>query len=393
MDLVDVVIVALLVFALVAGWNSGLFPQVLGLAGAVLGGGAFVAALSLLQDPLSSIDPTIRAVAVLIGLLVAVGLGEAVGSGVGTVIRHRLGSGVLGDLDRVTGSLIGLAQGILVVWLVGGALAAGPVPNVAAQAQRSAIVRSISAILPPPTAFVGQLGRWLDASGLPDLFVGLEPFPALPVDRPTDAQSARIARLATASTVAVHAAACQRISTGTGFVVGRPGYVVTNAHVVAGSASVAVAFDSSSSLDATVVLFDPRLDVALLRVPALKAPPLLFATAEPARGTPGAALGHPGGSALRVIPAAVTASYLADGRDIYGTGLVTRRILELRAAIDRGDSGGPLVLADGSVGGVVYAEALSDPTVGYALSPIEVATRIQPALGRTAIVGTGACIR
>ena len=46
---------------------------------------------------------------------------------------------------------------------------------------------------------------------------------------------------------------------------------------------------------------------------------------------------------------------------------MTRPILELRAEIDQGDSGGPLVLADGTVGGVVFAEARTDEEVGYAL--------------------------
>ena len=72
---------------------------------------------------------------------------------------------------------------------------------------------------------------------------------------------------------------------------------------------------------------------------------------------------------------------------------MTRRIVELRADIERGDSGGPLVLPDGTVGGVVYAEALSDPTVGYALAPVAVATRIRPALDSTASTSTGACTR
>ena len=51
---------------------------------------------------------------------------------------------------------------------------------------------------------------------------------------------------------------------------------------------------------------------------------------------------------------------MAQGRDIYGEQRVSRMILELRAAIDQGDSGGPLILADGTVGGVVFAEARTD---------------------------------
>ena len=86
-------------------------------------------------------------------------------------------------------------------------------------------------------------------------------------------------------------------------------------------------------------------------------------------------------------------AYPAVGRDIYGEGRVKRDILELQAAIDRGDSGGPFVLTDGTVGGVVFAEARTDDDVGYALSPTAVATRIAPAIGRSDAVDTGTCTR
>jgi S1-C subfamily serine protease len=68
-------------------------------------------------------------------------------------------------------------------------------------------------------------------------------------------------------------------------------------------------------------------------------------------------------------------------------------ILELSARIDRGDSGGPFILTDGTVGGVIFAEAKSDEEVGYALTPVEVFKRVQPALGRTKAVATGECAR
>lgn len=393
MNLVDLGILALFAFALVAGWNTGFFPQLLGLAGAALGGLAIALALPYARDLLDPIDPAVRAVGVLTLLLVAIGVGEGIGSGLGSVVKQRISGGVLGGLDKLSGALIGIAQGILVIWLVGGALAAGPIPRLAAQAQHSWFIRSIDGVLPPPTSFVDELGRWLDATGLPDVFIGLEPFPAAPVDTPTNPEADRIARVAEASTVRVQAAACDRISTGTGFVIGRGGYLITNAHVVAGSTAVVVGFDGSSPVDATVVLFDSQLDVALLHAPDLRAAPLIFAASNPARGTKGAALGHPGGAPLRVIPAAVSNTYQAEGRDIYGSGRVTREIVELRAAINRGDSGGPLMLPDGTVGGVVYAEALSDPSVGYALSPVDVASRVVPAIGRTVTVSTGSCIR
>jgi hypothetical protein len=93
------------------------------------------------------------------------------------------------------------------------------------------------------------------------------------------------------------------------------------------------------------------------------------------------------------VPAAVTGAYRATGRDIYDEARVDRDILELRARIDRGDSGGPFVLRDGTIGGLVFAEARSDPEVGYALTPTSVAIRIAPAIGRQDVVPTGTCLR
>ena len=128
----------------------------------------------------------------------------------------------------------------------------------------------------------------------------------------------------------------------------------------------------------TPCLFDPELDVAFLHVPGSGLPALRFASGDPTRGAIGATLGYPGGGRLEVLPAAVAARTRRPGATSTARRRVRRQILELRAAIDRGDSGGPLILQDGTVGGVVFAEARTDPDVGYALSPTEVATRVAP---------------
>ncbi len=121
--------------------------------------------------------------------------------------------------------------------------------------------------------------------------------------------------------------------------------------------------------------------------------PLQWARKDPDRGALGATLGYPGGRGLTVVPAAVTSRYPATGRNIYATEQVRRQILELRAEIEPGDSGGPLVLADGTVGGVVFAEAKSDPSVGYALAASDVTEALRPAIGRTRATDTGDCVR
>jgi S1-C subfamily serine protease len=388
----DVVAIVLVVLAVLLGFRSGALPQIGGLLGAVGGGALAVLSLPLLLEPLNNVPAGIRPYVVLTGLLLAVGIGESIGSSIGRMVARALGNGVLGAADRIAGGFTGAAQALLIVWLAGGLLAIGPVPRLTEAAQTSTAIRTLNDALPPPIEIAAELGTLLDASGLPEVFVGLEPLPLAPVDPPSDATARAIAALAQASTVRVSAATCGFESSGSGVVYFQR-YVVTNAHVVAGSREHGVRItDAAGQVDANVVLFDPALDVAVLYAPDLRAVALRFAASDPARGTVGAAIGYPGGGSLTIVPAAVTGSYAATGRDIYDKATVRRQILELRAQIERGDSGGPFVLKDGTIGGLVFAEAKTDPDVGYALSPSAVATRVGPAVGRTAGVATGECV-
>ena len=391
MNVFDLAVVVLVVIAVIIGYRSGALPQLIGLAGAILGGGLALVLLPHLEAPLASIDsPQLRAFVVLAAILFSVGIGEAIGSAIGRTAASMLGEGLFGALDRVMGGVVGAAQALLVVWLTGGLLAAGPSASLASQARTSLFVQTLDGYLPAPTEMAAELSQMLDGTGLPDLFVGLEPIPAPPVTLPDDPLVKGLAAAAIPSTVKVTAGTCLSISSGTGFVVKR-GYVVTNAHVVAGAGTVRVS-QGSSVHDAAPVFFDPELDIALLYAPSLNAPPLELASTDPDRGAVGATFGFPGGLGLDPQPAAVTGSYPAQGRDIYGTNRVTRRILELRAQIEQGDSGGPLMLSDGTVGGVVFAEARTDPDVGYALTPTSVREAIAPALQRTGLVPVGTCI-
>src|SRR5664280_1039097 len=392
-NLVDLAVIAIAVVAAILGWRSGAIPQVLGLAGAAVGIAAVVLLVPSAAGALDRFDAPIRAFLAFGGAFLVVAVAEAIGSTLGAGLRDRLGRGVANRLDALLGAAFGIAQALVLAWLIGGLLVTGPFPTLARESQRSVAVRALLGVLPPPSEVAGELGSLIDASGLPQVFTGLEPVPAPPVPMPGLATAEQIAAPARESVVRVDAQACGQILTGTGFAVA-PNFVVTNAHVVAGASSVAVTSDVTGHRHAgIVVLFDPELDLALVRTPDLVFRPLQLAGAAPARGTVGAALGHPNGGALTVVPAAVSAEIRARGRDLYATHIVIRDILELRAPVEPGDSGGPLVLADGTVGGVVFAESRTDASVGYALDPLAVADRVNPLLGRTAAVDTGACIR
>ena len=390
MNAFDVIALLLVVVAIIFGARSGALPQVAGLIGAAIGAAAGFTLLPLASPVLEGLEPTLRAILTLILLLGLVGLGEGLGAALGRAGSKALGQGFLGALDQVGGAIVGAAQAVLIVWLTGGVLASGPFPNLSQLAQTSRALRAIDTILPPPTEIVLELGSLLDDTGLPDLFIGLEPLPAAPIDLPSDAQARAIGERAAASVLRVVADGCQLESRGTSFIVS-PGYLVTNAHVVAGARTIAVQ-SPSQSYTATPVLVDLELDIAVLRVKGLDAPALTLAGTDPKRGTIAATFGYPGGQGAVVEPAVVAAVYEATGLDVTGDARVTRRLVELRSRIEPGDSGGPLLLADGTVGGVVFAESRADPSVGYALSPVAVADRIGPALDRTQEVDTGPCI-
>jgi S1-C subfamily serine protease len=390
---IDIVAVLLVIVALLLGFRSGALPQLGGLFGAIAGGAVVVLALPAVADPLAELEPEIRPLIVLVGLLLAVGLGESIGSSIGSAVARRLGGGVLGAADRVGGGFVGIGQALLIVWLAGGLLAIGPLPRLTEAAQTSTAVRTLNSVLPPPETFAEELGALLDASGLPDVFIGLEPLPRASVERPTDAVTRAIGALAEESTYRIITVSCGQQVSGSGVVVAL-GYIVTNAHVVAGASDrgVRVADASGDQSDATVVRFDPDLDIAVLYAPDVRARSLDFAVVDPERGAIGAALGYPGGGPLTILPAAVTGAYPGTGRDIYDVGVVRRDLLELQSTIDQGDSGGPFVLGDGTIGGIVFAEARSNPDIGYALAARDVDLAVAPAIGRTSPVDTGPCL-
>ncbi len=392
LNVVDLAVLGLAFCLAFVGWRSGAIPQVLGLVGAAAGVVAVIFLAPTAVAMLGDLDPPARAFVAFAGAFILVAVSEAIGSSVGSAIRDRLRPGVLGRLDQALGAVFGVMQALVLTWLIGGLLAVAPVPTLAREAQRSLAVRALLEALPPPGEVAADIAGLIDASGLPAVFSGLEPFPSTPVETPSQKQAEQIASAARASVARVDAEACQRGFTGTAFSV-EPGYFVTNAHVVAGAKIVAVTQGARAPADATVVLFDPKLDVALLRAPGLRLPALELAGRAPVRGTEGATLGFPGGGKLTVEPAAVSAVITATGRDLYGRTNVDRSVVELRAPVQPGDSGGPFVLTNGQVGAIVFAESRTDDTVGYALDPAVVGASIASALGKTAAVSTGACLR
>jgi S1-C subfamily serine protease len=391
-NLIDVGAVVLIAVAVYFGWRSGFVIQAFALAGFV-GGLALVILLAPhLAGVFADMDALVRT-GLVIGAVAGIVLAaQFVASSIGTAVRRRIGAGILSGIDAGAGAGFGFVRGLFLIWLLGGLAGVLPLGSLAVEARQSLILRAMDTRVPSPVVLAAQLGQIIEAAGLPDIFVGAPPPADTPTDAPSAAEAERLAGAARQSTVRVEGIACGNFVTGTGFAVAET-HIVTNAHVVAGADRVWISFDGQLDRHrAEVVSFDPELDAALLYVPDVRLVPLTLSEAIPERGESAAALGFTGGGRQRVIPAVVSRSLDAIGRDIYGEQVVAREVIELSADVAPGDSGGPLLVAGGEVGGVTFSESQSDTLIGYALSPAAVADSIAPALGSTDGVATGRCL-
>jgi len=391
-DLLDVLLLILLLAALLNGYRQGGLALAAGVIGAIVGAVLAVFVLPQLAGYLPPFDRDVRSVVMLGIVLTALLLGQAVGSGLVGGISRRIEAGPFRLIDKLLGMVIGAAEVILVVWFLAPVLAVGPFPRVAEQIQASRIVAVIHRDLPPPGPVIGRLRALVDPLGFPQVFQLFEAPPAEPVPSPRSTTVAALGKRVAGATVEVLGEACGMELTGTGFAVA-PDYVITNAHVVAGErGTTRVVTTAGKSLKATVVRFEPNLDVALLHVTGAALPVLSLSSEDPTRGATGIAVGHPRGGGLALIPAAVRDVFDATGYDIYGSAPTTRTVVELAANVESGDSGGPFVGTDGRVLGVVFARSRTDPGIGYALLASEVRRVIDAAMGRIKAVGTGACV-
>src|SRR5262249_21710876 len=116
-------------------------------------------------------------------------------------------------------------------------------------------------------------------------------------------------------------------------------------------------------LRAEVVDFDPRDDIALLRVPGLREPPLRIASDAPA-GRSVAILGYPEDGPFDAEPGRLGPTQTVRTENAYGNGPVARSVTSLRGLVRPGNSGGPLVDSSGHVLATVFAAITSGPQQG-----------------------------
>jgi serine protease Do len=166
-------------------------------------------------------------------------------------------------------------------------------------------------------------------------------------------------------------------SAGSGFIISADGYILTNAHVVAGTDAVRVKLTSKREYDATVVGADPYTDVALLKIAASGLPPVV--PGDPALMEPGdwvAAIGSPFGFENSVTVGVVSAK----GRLLPNGSYVP--FIQTDVAVNPGNSGGPLFDTAGHVVGInsqIYSQTGGFMGISFAI-PIDEASRVSEQL-------------
>ena len=391
---VDIVLLGLVALSGIHGLRLGAAMQVLSFGGFWLG--LFLGALIApsLAGLSSGTGRTVIALVVVFGMAAIFGgIGRIAGAHSSRFL-HRLR---LGSIDSAFGVAVAVVATLLAAWLVSSFLVSSRYTSFDSALQKSRIVRALDNLLPPVPTVFSSVERFLAQNGFPIVFAGLPPQTATPVPPPPNSAVRAAVLAAEGSTVQIEGSGCGVIQEGSGFVASQ-GLVVTNAHVVAGISNPVV-IDASGRHLATVVLFDPRLDIAVMRVPGLGDKPLPLDDAVVDRGASGVVLGFPGGGPFAYAGAGVAAAFPAVGLDIYGKTETTREVYELDAVVEPGNSGGPLVasgdgpgIPDGTVIGVVFARSTTDQNVGYALALPAVIRDVTTAQSSTAAVGTGGCV-
>jgi len=373
--LVDWLALGLVLLAALGGAAQGFVWSGLSLTGMALGAviGGRLAPFVLPRGSSSTYAPAI-ALAGAVTLALAF---ELAGSALGAAVRRRERR-YLRELDSVAGVFMGALIGLVVVWVLG--VMALQLPGqtlLRDSAQRSLLLRRLDSIVPPRTV-LNALAR-------------IDPFPAFagpPVPRqPPDRRVLQRpgVRAAAPSVVRVLGTACGLGVEGSGWVA-RPGLVVTAAHVVAGEHDTTVTTLYGQTLDAEAVAFDPRNDVAVLRVRGLSARPLPLA--NPVFGTPVAISGFPLDGPFDAVAGRIGTTRTVISQNAYGEGPVARTVTSLSGHVQHGNSGGPAVDAGGAVEATVFAARVNG-SGGYGV-PAAVVRRELDAV-RGAPVSTGPC--
>jgi Do/DeqQ family serine protease len=177
-----------------------------------------------------------------------------------------------------------------------------------------------------------------------------------------------------------------QLSLGSGVIVSREGYILTNDHVVDGVSDIQVTLHDGRTLAGKIVGSDPETDLAVVRVSAAGLTPITFGHSEQAKvGDVVLAIGDPFSVGQTVTMGIVSAV----GREITTNPFGS--FIQTDAAINPGNSGGALVDAAGNLIGIntlIFTRSGGYQGIGFAI-PVGLAKRIMEQIIETGSVTRG----
>lgn len=175
-------------------------------------------------------------------------------------------------------------------------------------------------------------------------------------------------------------------SLGSGFIISRDGYILTNNHVVADADEIIVRLSDRSELEAKLIGADARTDVALLKVEGKDLPIVKLGKSDALKvGSWVLAIGSPFGFDHSVTAGIVSAK----GRSLPNESYVP--FIQTDVAINPGNSGGPLFNLDGEVVGInsqIFTRSGGFMGLSFAI-PIDVAMSVADQLKANGKVNRG----
>jgi len=179
-----------------------------------------------------------------------------------------------------------------------------------------------------------------------------------------------------------------QLSLGSGVVVSREGYILTNDHVVEGVTDIQVTLHDGRVVAGKIVGSDADTDLAVVRVGTTGLTPITFGDSDRAQvGDVVLAIGDPFSVGQTVTMGIVSAV----GREIGGSSNPFASFIQTDAAINPGNSGGALVDANGNLVGIntlIFSRSGGYQGIGFAI-PVNLAKRVMEQIIETGTVTRG----
>ena len=171
---------------------------------------------------------------------------------------------------------------------------------------------------------------------------------------------------------------------GSGFIMSKEGYILTNNHVVEDADRIKVKLADGKEVDGKIVGRDPKTDLALIKIEAAsELQPLKLGNSDDLKvGNWVVAVGSPFG-----LEQTVTAGIVSAKGRVIGSGPYDN-FIQTDASINPGNSGGPLINLQGEVVGINTAIIASGQGIGFAI-PINMAKEVAPQLQKRGHVTRG----